>query len=141
MKHRLLAIGVILFFFGAVRAFATVAVSLDGGLEAVQDPDLRKQCGSRVSEVAMRTILQPQANFGSAAQPGMEIILSSDDPRGPQMSLFSDKLLQYLKTKRNHVLNVVFSHVGRGSSDDSSYELKLCLIEGKPLEYWVGSSR
>ncbi len=87
----------------------------------------------------MRTILQPRG-FASG-QAGMEIVLSSDDPNGPQMSLVSDRLLQYLKTKRNHVLNVVYSHVGRGTSDDSGYQLKICLIEGKPLEYWIGSAR
>lgn len=105
---------------------------------AFVDPKIVQKCGKNVRFLSMRAVVQTSLSNLSEKT----IILESerqhdlDGRSGLQFQLpYLPKLARYIKTHR--ALTVVCSQKQVGPIfKDTHVQLKICLIDGKPLEQW-----
>ncbi len=108
---------------------------------AFVDPEVTRQCGTNIEDAAIRVLVQPGVNLEEKV-----MVLKTDAfhhyNSGIELSFpFSEKLAKFLKGK-NRVVRGIFSAKDLSALKNSTkVELTLCLLEGKPVEYWFGKAR
>jgi hypothetical protein len=119
---------------------STVAFPLDllSGADKPEfrDPRIERACGSETMTFAMRAVLIPRIMPGPQGQSKTEIVMKSDDPGLPQVTLYSEKLQAHLRKKKNKVVTVVFRRKRVMVGLEPMWELTTCLIDGEPVAHW-----